>query len=211
MNIEAIVNVVFAVSALFALAVMLKHDMQMMQQNSYRNERYIKWFKQNNESTSMQRLIALFATIVSATSMCENSWYVIIIISSLLVWTGVSELRKKFKKPLVFTKRVQRLYFTELTLILLVTAAVAVWKQNVYTAGFVMALATAVSGFITMAVNWLMKPVENHINQGFINDAKRRLAGMQDMIIVGITGSYGKTSTKHYLNRILSEKYSVLM
>ena len=51
MNIEAIVNVVFAVSALFALAVMLKHDMQMMQQNSYRNERYIKWFKQNNEST----------------------------------------------------------------------------------------------------------------------------------------------------------------
>ena len=40
MKIEEIVNVVFAVSALFALAVMLKHDMQMMQQNSYRNERY---------------------------------------------------------------------------------------------------------------------------------------------------------------------------
>ena len=31
------------------------------------------------------------------------------------------------------------------------------------------------------------------------------------MKVVGITGSYGKTSTKHYLNRILSEKYSVLM
>ena len=71
MKIEEIVNVVFAVSALFALAVMLKHDMQMMQQNSYRNERYIKWFKQSNESTSMQRLMALLATVFGATSICE--------------------------------------------------------------------------------------------------------------------------------------------
>lgn len=211
MKIEEIVNVVFAVSALFALAVMLKHDMQMMQQNSYRNERYIKWFKQSNESTSMQRLMALLATVFGATSICENSFYVILIVSAILVWTGVSELKKKFKKPLVFTKRVQRLYFTELALILLVTASVAVYKQSVYVAAWVMSLATAVSAFITMAVNWLMKPVEKHINNGFINDAKQRLAQMPDMKIVGITGSYGKTSTKHYLNRILSEKYSVLM
>ena len=34
---------------------------------------------------------------------------------------------------------------------------------------------------------------------------------MPDLKVVGITGSYGKTSTKHYLNRILSEKYNVLM
>ncbi|MGN1266226.1 MAG: hypothetical protein ACI4UL_10465, partial [Muribaculaceae bacterium] len=188
MKIEEIVNVVFAVSALFALAVMLKHDMQMMQQNSYRNERYIKWFKQSNESTSMQRLMALLATVFGATSICENSFYVILIVSAILVWTGVSELKKKFKKPLVFTKRVQRLYFTELALILLVTAAVAVYKQSIYVAAWVMSLATAVSAFITMAVNWLMKPVEKHINNGFINDAKQRLAQMPDMKIVGITG-----------------------
>lgn len=31
------------------------------------------------------------------------------------------------------------------------------------------------------------------------------------MKIIGITGSYGKTSTKHYLERILSEQFSVLM
>ena len=34
---------------------------------------------------------------------------------------------------------------------------------------------------------------------------------MPDLKIIGVTGSYGKTSTKHYLNRILSEKYDVLM
>ena len=29
--------------------------------------------------------------------------------------------------------------------------------------------------------------------------------------MIGITGSYGKTSTKHYLNRILSEQFEVCM
>ncbi len=34
---------------------------------------------------------------------------------------------------------------------------------------------------------------------------------MPDLKIVGITGSYGKTSTKHYLYRILSEHFDTLM
>ena len=34
---------------------------------------------------------------------------------------------------------------------------------------------------------------------------------MPDLKIIGVTGSFGKTSTKHYLYRILSEKYNVLM
>ena len=34
---------------------------------------------------------------------------------------------------------------------------------------------------------------------------------MPGLTVIGITGSYGKTSTKHYLNRILSEQFEVLM
>ena len=56
-----------------------------------------------------------------------------------------------------------------------------------------------------------MVAVEAHINKGFYNDAERILKSMPDLKVVGITGSYGETSTKHYLNRILSEKYNVLM
>ena len=33
----------------------------------------------------------------------------------------------------------------------------------------------------------------------------------KDLIIIGVTGSYGKTSTKNYLYRILSEKYNTLI
>ncbi len=34
---------------------------------------------------------------------------------------------------------------------------------------------------------------------------------MPDLRVIGVTGSYGKTSTKHYLNRILSEHFDVMM
>ncbi len=62
-----------------------------------------------------------------------------------------------------------------------------------------------------LVANWLLKPVEANINRKYYQDAERILRGMPDLKIIGVTGSYGKTSTKHYLNRILSEKYDVMM
>lgn len=59
--------------------------------------------------------------------------------------------------------------------------------------------------------NFVLKPIENKINKWFYKDAQRILKQMPELIIIGITGSYGKTSTKHFLHRILSEKYNVLM
>ncbi len=208
MELSTITNIIFVASAVFGFAVMLKHDMQMMQQNSYRNERYIKWFKLNKEAQTLPRLMALLAGVIA---LFTNAWYVTLILSLVLIFGAVTELRKKFKKPLVFTKRVGRLYFAELFVVLAILAVVGICAKSL---NIVAALGTFVIGLsylFTMSVNWMMKPVENHINNGFVKDAKRMLKQMPNMTIVGITGSYGKTSTKHYLNRILSEKYSVLM
>jgi len=67
------------------------------------------------------------------------------------------------------------------------------------------------SHLFLLAANYLLKPVEKHINDKYYNDAKRILASMPDLKIIGVTGSYGKTSTKHYLNRILAEHFDVMM
>ena len=56
----------------------------------------------------------------------------------------------------------------------------------------------------------LAAPVEKHINNQFLNDAKARLAARPNLIKIGITGSYGKTSTKFLLRDILSVKFNVL-
>ncbi|MBR2629479.1 MAG: UDP-N-acetylmuramoyl-tripeptide--D-alanyl-D-alanine ligase, partial [Alistipes sp.] len=64
---------------------------------------------------------------------------------------------------------------------------------------------------VMLTANLLNKPWEALIARWYYNDAKRILRSMPDLTIIGITGSFGKTSTKHYLYRILSEKYNVLM
>jgi len=60
--------------------------------------------------------------------------------------------------------------------------------------------------------NFLAAPMENAINNHYINKADRKLRKKEykDLIRIGITGSYGKTSTKFILKTILSEKYNVL-
>ena len=67
------------------------------------------------------------------------------------------------------------------------------------------------SHIISLISVWLLKPVEKNISDSYINEAVKILRGMPRLKVVGITGSYGKTSTKHFLKRILDEKYSVTM
>ncbi len=43
-----------------------------------------------------------------------------------------------------------------------------------------------------------------------INIAKKKISKLKDLIVIGITGSYGKTSTKEFLAAILSEKFKVV-
>ena len=62
-----------------------------------------------------------------------------------------------------------------------------------------------------LAANLVNKPLEAAIARWYYNDAKRILRSMPNLKIIGVTGSFGKTSTKHYLYRILSERYNVLM
>jgi len=57
----------------------------------------------------------------------------------------------------------------------------------------------------------IVLPLETLIRLKYIKRAKKKLSKKPNLIKIGITGSYGKTSTKHILNVILSKKYNVCM
>ena len=59
--------------------------------------------------------------------------------------------------------------------------------------------------------HFIMLPLEAVIRLKYIYKAKKVLNKMPDLIKIGITGSYGKTSCKYILNTMLSKKYSVCM
>lgn len=60
---------------------------------------------------------------------------------------------------------------------------------------------------IANAINW---PIEEAFRRYFLRMARRNLV-RSGATVIAITGSYGKTSTKHYLNHILAGRYRVLM
>ena len=56
----------------------------------------------------------------------------------------------------------------------------------------------------------VFQPLTLILRNRMIKKAKQKRAKFKDLIVVGITGSYGKTSTKEFLFSILSEKFKVL-
>lgn len=207
--------IILAICGVYML-VNFKYDIQMLQQNSYRTDRYWRWLNGNKMTAwrlvDVALLLLLFSTLL-------NPVLSAIIAAVVLIIKTVMLLRRKYKKPLVFTNRVKRIYSVTAVLALAIYAAAIVLAYSadmkLYTGGQVsLGVLLVVSIFsyaiVTLAL-WILAPVEKAINKRYYNDAARILASMPDMKIIGITGSYGKTSTKHYLYRILSEQFDVLM
>lgn len=114
--------------------------------------------------------------------------------------------RAKAKKPLVFTPRVRRL----LVVMLLVSLGVAALIVFALKALPLALLLPVTAPLLLVLAALLALPMEKLINHLYLRDAMKRLDAMPDLIKIGITGSYGKTSAKFMLDTILSEKYRVL-
>ena len=109
-------------------------------------------------------------------------------------------LFRKSKVRFVFTSRMVRLFIVEIIVFAICT--ISIWSAW----GCVL-----LCPFVLLFSNLVTTPVEKAINKWYYKDAERILKKHDNLVIIGVTGSYGKTSTKNYLYRILSEKYNVLM
>jgi len=113
------------------------------------------------------------------------------------------------KKPLVVTARVKRLMAIEAALMLAVAVSLGIaFKLDNICSLF--GLVVLLVPFIVALAALIAMPIEYSVRMYYINDAKKILASRPDLKIIGITGSYGKTSTKFLLSTMLSEKYAVL-
>lgn len=186
-------------------ALRFKYELQMMQQNSYRTARYLRWLKSDLSSTVRATDLMLLAVLL----LFWNNIWAIGGVGAVSILKSAKEIGRKYKKPLVFTARATRIYVVEL-LLLILPAAMMLLATITVSAAYAMA-AAALSPLFALAALWILLPLEKLINRHYCNDARRILRSMPELTVIGITGSYGKTSTKHYMYRILSEKYNVLM
>ena len=198
-----------AVLTLPAFLYVLRYNLHMFQLNGYKNGEHIHWLKKN---VSRQYLLILIG-ISGVLSMCLPG------IVTLLLQTATVLICMKYylylkktntKKKLVYTARVKRLILTDSILVILLLVLTGVFLRVSRIAG-AFAILTTLQIIVLVIVNWINRPVEGMINQHYINDAKKKLRSVPDLTVIGVTGSYGKTSVKYYLDTLLKEHFEVLI
>ena len=109
-------------------AFALKYELQMLQQNSYRIERYWKWVL--NSFNTERRLVDILVLFLLNTPFTH--WVMVSVVILYALIRIYTEYRKKYKKPLVFTKRATRLYITSLILAYTLPTIVYISTFNLY-------------------------------------------------------------------------------
>ena len=186
------------------LSATVRYSTQMFQQNSYRIERYNRWLRQTGEWHSRANIVALLGAVVT---LFTQHWAVLLLLGLWMMVIAIAEFSIEYKIKLAYTMRVKRLLITRYVLVA-VTMVGAHYLEDCYDVPLLLLMTL---DYWTILANAINKPMEAAITRWYYNDAKRILRSMPHLTIIGITGSFGKTSTKHFLHRVLSERYNVLM
>ena len=210
MTVSMIIRLIIsAILSLYAAFLAMRHNMHMFQLNGYKNDEHIRWIRKN---LRQQWLLGFGAVLGIVRIFLPFLAVDIIIWLTLLLEIAVYRAMRRLntKKKLVFTPRVKRMITTITILTAAVITLTAVFAGMEPLTGVFMLLVSA-QICINLIANLINRPMELLINQHYINDAKRILKRMPELTVIGVTGSYGKTSVKYYLQTLLQSKYSVLV
>jgi len=200
------------ISFTFYIWTDLRRHIHMMQLNSYRNERFFDWMKDQKRTEASYVMFGLIIANLTFTKMLAPNIYLLMHATLFLVLRVIRKKQQE-KKPLVFTWRVRRLLvtFTVLCTVMFLALCYLFRATVTYDITFLLGIVNLFLPVLLLIANRINQPFEKKIALGFTRDAMERLASSPDLKIVGITGSYGKTSTKYILHQLLSVKYQVLM
>jgi len=189
------------------LVLLCKNGLHMLQQNFYNeNNRYIKWCLNNLDRLLIRSdLILLVINLINL--ILKNNF--LLVFNMLYLIFYIIKLRNNNKEqvkiPLKVTNRVKRLITTIVIIYLLI-----IFIPDVFAFCLVLSLLIYLYFIIVLVANYINIPVEKFVFNTYKYKALKKLKLMKDLEVIGITGSYGKTSSKNILNDILSVKYDVL-
>ena len=207
-----ILNILLALSVAAAMVIPTKRALHMFQQNRYEFGRYTSWIKDTLSREKSSLILMAVCVIVSGVFgllVKGTAGKIVLIVLSLLaaVYLFLQEKKKTYIKPLVYTARVRRQIAVTVILSALCIALLLVLKAD-----FLALFAGVVLPWLLIyPMALITSPMEAAIRNRYLNEAKQILKDHSDLIKIGITGSYGKTSTKNIMQAMISEAYNSLM
>lgn len=183
------------------LIILLIFHMHMFQLNSYFLKKHLNWMKSNISKIVIQLPIIVIPIILLMINNIITNIISILLLAFLILYNLP---KKKAKIAFNLTSRVIRMFITEAILILII---MLINKDIILIKLSILNILAPIMVIIANCINF---PIEKLIRNKYINQAKKILADMPNLIVIGVTGSYGKTSVKNFLERTLSSKYEVL-
>lgn len=192
-----------------------RRALHMLQQNLYNeNNRYLKWMFKNLKISFGYFDIFLYVFIIATALVNDVATYrnIFMILAIVFTFTELYYLvqnlkNEKTKKPLVTTARIKRLWITLIIIFIIPTIFIFTNMEIRYWMFGTIITYIVFDFILVFLANIINKPIEKLVYHHFATNAKKKLNNMTNLKVVGITGSYGKTSSKNILNDILSVKY----
>lgn len=189
----------------------------MLQQNLYNeNNRYLKWVWENKsliyKSLSLYGILFSILVLLTENESLINIFLVIMMLVYVVSYLKHQEQKKKDqnKKPLVATKRIKRLAVTTNILYLIPIFISIFAKEYIKECLLTLTIMASLNFYVVFMSLIINHPIERMVYHYYEQKAKNKLKSMTSLKIVGITGSYGKTSCKNILADILNVRYNAL-
>ncbi len=195
--------IVFLAYLFFCIRRLMTY-LHIFQQEEYDYSRFLQWIFANKvvdkRLTAVLVIISLLSFTISGTITL-----LLLTISFAVIAILEKDPRRDSKKKLVMTQRAKRVFIIALGIMILTAMWWFLlplpwpWIFNVQIVPMALVIA-----------NGILTPWENSVQQKFWNEAHKKLQDL-DPKIIGITGSYGKTSVKHILGHILKTQAPTLI
>ena len=190
-----------------------RRALHMLQLNHYNeNQRYLKWVmkhpKQAFYHLDLGGVILLLLPFVT-NDILRNIILIVMIGFYLFAEYTLLLLAKtdQNKTPLVTTSRIKRLWVPLFLFFMIPVVIGFLFHDLLPWMLFLDVMFCIFCYFLVYLANIINIPAEKMVFHYYASKAKRKLSEMKNLKVIGITGSYGKTSSKNILNDILSVKY----
>ncbi len=186
----------------------------------YMSRRFFLWLRRAPRYLLPKRALGawfLGSTVAVVLGEAPNGALPLLIMLVATLFAVSPEREQEIKKPLVRTGRVKRMMAAAAICAALAHGTSFVLAINAFEEleiGQIYPIAIGASGIILFLLapiwltlgNLIMQPFESYLRRRYLSRARSVLNATKPKII-GITGSYGKTTTKDFLRDILSLRY----
>ena len=213
--------IVLSILNAVALCFLSRKFLQIIQISNYNIRLYGRWVKDTKAKwvsrislLSLLSFVSVFVTSVLFSQFVENKLfgYLGLFFYFAFIVIFVLELKKiPQKKPLKFTKRMIRIYAVLFVLYLGITFTLLMFSLSYsnHMRVSVISLVPIVIPIIVPFATIINYPIEKLIAAIYKSKCKKKLKKQKELIKIGITGSYGKTTTKMFLYQFLKDDFKV--